>query len=333
MATIRDVARRAGISPSTVSHVINETRYVSDETKARVLAAMEELNYRPNAVARSLRRKKTHIIGLIVPDSANPFFAEVGRGIEETIFAQGYSLIIGNSAGDLQQELRHINVLSEKQVDGIIFVAAGLSTKHILTLQAEDMPLVVIDRDIAGVDVDFVLTNHWQGGYLATAHLIALGHRRIGCIAGPAGLPPSVDRVAGYKRALLEHGIEPDEELVVGGEFDPPSGYRAVNHLLALPRPPTALFACNDLMAIGALGGAVERGNRVPADLSIIGFDNISLASFTNPPLTTIAQPTAQMGALAAQMLMERIRDKTLPPRRQVLSVSLVVRGSTASPP
>jgi LacI family transcriptional regulator len=333
MATIRDVAHLAGVSPSTVSHVINETRYVSDETKAEVLAAMEALNYRPNAIARSLRQKKTHTIGLIVPDSSNPFFAEVGRGVEETIFAQGYSLIIGNSEGNLEKELLHINVLTEKQVDGIMFVAAGLSTAHILTLQSHNMPLVVVDREVPGVNVDVVLTNHLQGGYVATVHLIGLGHRHIGCITGPAELPSSADRVAGYKRALIEYGIDPDEELIVRGEFDSPSGYRAVKRLLALSQPPTALFACNDLMAIGALSGAIEAGYHVPDDLSIVGFDNISLASFSIPPLTTVAQPTAQLGAMAAQMLMERIRDITLPPRRRVLPIELIVRSSSAPPP
>jgi LacI family transcriptional regulator len=328
---MRDVAERAGVSVTSVSHVINGTRPVSDELRRRVLDAMGELGYRPNALARSLRRQKTHTIGMIVPDSANPFFAEVARGIEDTCFEQGYSVILGNSDGDLGKELLYTNVLAEKQVDGILFVAAGMSTEHIHTLQARRMPLVVVDRHIPGVDVDSVLTDNAHGGWLATHHLVELGHRRIGCITGPSDVTPSADRITGYRQALHEGGIAVDEALIVKGDFQYESGYRAAHQLLAIDDPPTAVFTCNDLMAVGAISAALELGRQVPTDLSVVGFDDVRLASFTNPPLTTVAQPKYEMGVMAATMLLERLQNRDMPPRQRLLDTSLLTRQSTAS--
>ena len=308
--------------------MINETRFVSEELRARVLEAMEELSYQPSAVARSLRRKETQTIGMMVPDSSNPFFAEVARGIEDTSFDQGYSVILCNSDGDMEKEQFYINVLVEKRVDGIIFVAAGGSAQHIRSLLERDMPLVIVDREIAGVEVDSVLTDNLQGGYLATQHLIELGHRRIGCITGPSDLTPSAERVLGYKRALAEYNLVVNEDLILKGDFQYESGYQAAREFLTMNEPPTAVFACNDLMAVGAVSGVRRNGRRVPWDLAVVGFDDIALASFTNPPLTTVAQPKHEMGVLAAQMLMERIKDKTMPPRRRLLETTLVVRES-----
>jgi LacI family transcriptional regulator len=268
---------------------------------------------------------------MMVPDSANPFFAEVARGIEDTSFEQEYSVILCNSDGDMEKEQFYINVLVEKRVDGIIFVAAGGSAQHIRNLLERDMPLVVVDREIADVEVDSVLTDNLQGGYLATKHLIELGHRRIGCITGPSDLTPSAERVIGYKRALMERNLAVNENLILKGDFQYESGYQAVREFLAMDEPPTAVFACNDLMAVGAISGVRENGGRVPEDLAIVGFDDIALASFTNPPLTTIAQPQYEIGVLAAQMLMERIKDKAMPPRRRLLKTTLVVRESCHS--
>jgi len=327
---MRDVAERAGVSVTTVSHVVNETRSVSDELRGRVLLAMEELGYQPNVLARSLRRKKTHTIGIIIPDSSNPFFAEVARGVEDTSFEQGYSVILCNSDDDLDKELLYTNVLAEKQVDGILFMAAGVSTEHIRALQARSMPLVVVDRDIPGVAVDSVFTDNARGGWLATRHLVDLGHRRIGCIAGPLDVTSSAERITGYRQALAEGGIPRDDQLVVKGDFQYQSGYQAAQQLLAIDDPPTAIFACNDLMAVGAISAVLVLGRAVPADLSVVGFDDVSLSSFTNPPLTTIAQPKYDMGLLAMTMLLERMGDRDMPPRRHLLDTNLVLRHSTA---
>ncbi|HJW84616.1 MAG TPA: LacI family DNA-binding transcriptional regulator [Anaerolineae bacterium] len=328
MSNILEVAEKAGVSPTTVSHVINNTRFVSEATRARVLAAMDELGYRPNALARSLRRGQTHTLGLILPDSANPFFAEVGRMIEDTAFERGYSVVLCNTEGDFNKEHLYIDVLGKKQVDGLIFVASGEQTDSLRALLRRKLPVVIVDRDVPGNEVDAVLTDNRQGGHLATRHLISLGHRRIGCIAGPSHLTPSEQRVIGYRSALEEAGIAIDDSLIMRGDFHPESGRVATRDFLRRPDPPTAVFACNDLMALGALRAAAEANRRVPADLAVVGFDDIELASYTIPPLTTIAQPKADMGRLAVHILIERMGDKARAPRRELLPTRLVVRGS-----
>lgn len=327
---MRDVAKRAGVSVTTVSHVINQTRPVSDELRGRVLAAMEELGYQPNTLARSLRRGETHTIGIIVPDSANPFFAEVARGIEDTSFEHGYSVILCNTDNDLDKESLYTNVLVKKQVDGILFVAAGLSAENIQALQGREMPLVIVDRQVPGVEVDSVLTDNTRGGWQATLHLIEFGHRRIGCIVGPSDLTPSAARVTGYRQALGESGIPYDEALIVKGDFQYESGYEAAHMLLTKDDPPTAIFACNDLMAVGALSNALEKGLEIPADLSVVGFDDVRPALYANPPITTVKQPKYEIGVLATRMLLERMRDPATPPRTRILDTHLVIRRSTA---
>jgi len=328
IATLKDVARRAGVSTATVSHVINETRFVSEELKARVHQAMRELNYRPNAIARSLRRRKTHNIGMIVPDISYPFLAEVARGVEDKGFELGYNVILCDSDGDLEREADYIELLQEKKVDGIVFVAAGESSSHVQTLIEQGMPVVVCDRELPGVEVDTVIADNVGSGYQATEHLIGLGHRRIGGIGGPKGLCISNKRLEGYRRALEEHGIPLSEELIIHSDFRCRGGYEAMKELLALDAPPTAVFACNDLMAIGAICAASKKRLRMPQDIAIIGCDDIALASFTNPSLTTIAQPKHEMGAIAVEMLVERIKDKSKPPTRRLLPTELVIRDS-----
>lgn len=327
---MRDVAQLAGVSISTVSHVVNKSRGVSAEARAQVVQAMAQLDYRPNALARSLRRQKTHSLGMIVPDNANPFFAEIARAIEDYSFHHDYSVILCNSDGDLQKQAAYVDLLVERRVAGILFVAAGVSTELVDELQRQRVPLVVIDREVSGVAVDMVQTNHYQGGRLATEHLIALGHRRIGCIAAGSDLSPSAERLTGYKDALAAHGLAYDAALVIPGDFQFASGYRATEQLLSLEERPTAVFACNDLMAVGAIRAATARGLRVPDDLSIVGFDDISLASYTNPPLTTIHQPKREIGRLAMEMLLTRMSDPDAPPHSVRLETELVVRQSSS---
>lgn len=330
---MRDVAERAGVSVTSVSHVINHTRRVSDDLRERVLLAMDELGYQPNALARSLRRKETHTLGVIVPNSADPFFGEVTRGVEDTCFEQGYSIILCNSDSDLAKELHYTNVLSEKRVDGILFVAAGgKSTEHIHSLKNQGTPLVVVDRHVPDLTLDVVLVNNAWGGWLATRHLIDLGHRRIGCITGPSDLTLSAERVTGYRRALQEAGLPVDESLIVKGDFQFESGYRAALYFLGLHPPPTAIFANNDLMAAGVINAALKLGCAVPADLSVVGFDDVPLASFVYPLLTTVAQPKYDMGVVAITMLLERLNNPDMPPRQTLLETQLIVRDSTAPP-
>ncbi len=328
MPTIQEVAKKAGVSPTTVSHVINKSRIVADETRLRVEAAMEELHYRPNALARSLRRGQTHTLGLILPDISNPYFAEIGHSIETAAFEQGYSVILCNTEGDLDKEDLYVDVLSKKQVDGMIFVAAGDKTDSLRALLRHKLPVVMVDRDLPDVEVDAVLADNRQGGYLATNHLIARGHRRIGCIAGPSHLTPSAQRVIGYREALIEADLPIDDDLIMRGDFHPESGYLAARALLDRIDAPSAVFACNDLMALGALRAARECNRHVPQDLAVVGFDDIELASFMSPPLTTIAQPKIDLGRLAVEWLIEHIADKSRPARRELLPTRLIVRGT-----
>ncbi len=331
MATIREVAQAAGVSYATVSHVLNNTRFVSPETRERVVAAMNELDYRPNALARSLRSGKTNTLGLILPDSSNPFFAEIGRSIEDAAFELGYNLFLCNTEGDVERERVYVDALSKKQVDGIIFVAAGDQVDSLNSLLSQEMPVIMIDRDLPNIEVDAVLTDNQHGGYLATRHLIELGHRRIACIRGPSSVTPSGERVVGYRQALEEAGIAYDESLVIRGDYHPDSAVRATYHLLDLDEPPTAIFALNDLMAVGVLHAAAKAGCRVPQELAVIGYDDIELASFTTPSLSTIAQPKSAIGYQTAHILAKRIADGNNPPCRTILSPKLIMRGSTVA--
>lgn len=331
MVTIREVAESAGVSYATVSHVINNTRLVSQETRERVVAAMDALNYRPNALARSLRQGKTNTLGLVLPDSANPFFAEISRSIEDEAFKKGYSVFLCNTELDTQRELFYVDVLSKKQVDGIIFVAAGDQADSLDFLLRRNMPVVMIDRDVPNVEVDAVLTDHQLGGFLATRHLLDLGHNRIACIAGPSSITPSAERITGYRNALEEAGIPYDENLIIRGDYHAQSGMEITHSVLKMNPRPTAIFALNDLMALGALRAAAEVDCSVPDDLAVVGYDDLEIARFTNPPLTTISQPKKAIGAQAINLLVDRISNKSRPPSRLVLPPELVVRRSTQS--
>ena len=316
------------MSTATVSHVINETRFVSEELCAKVYQAMRELDYRPNAIARSLRRKKTHNIGMIIPDISYPFLAEVAKGVEDIGFELGYNVILFDSNGDLEKEASCIELFQEKRVDGIVFVAAGESADHVQSLIEQEMPVILVDRDLTEIEVDTVIADNVESGYRATEHLIQSGHRRIGCITGPRKLGVSNKRVDGCRQALERYGLPLCDEFLVHGDFRCRGGYEAMKELLALKKPPTAIFACNDLMAMGAICAASQKRLRMPQDVAIIGCDDIALASFTNPSLTTIAQPKYEMGAMAVKMLVERIEDRNRPPTKQILPIELVIRDS-----
>ncbi len=329
MPTIREVADKAGVSPTTVSHIVNNTRFVSDEIRQRVQAAMDELGYRPNTLARSLRRGETHTIGLILPDSSNPYFAEVGHTIEATAFGLGYSVVLCNSESNPEKEAFYADLLSKRQVDGMIFFAVGDQSRSLQGLLRQSVPVVVVDRDLAEIEVDAVLADNLAGGYLATHHLLEQGHRRIGLIAGPSNVTPSADREIGYRQALDELGLELEPALCDRGDFHYQSGQDATRRLLGLAHPPSAIFACNDVMAVGAIRAASEAGVRVPHDLAIVGFDDIELASYTVPALTTVAQPKEEMGRQAVRTLVTRMRNKEEPIKRIVLPTELIVRGSS----
>lgn len=329
MASIKDVARHANVSISTVSHVVNRTRFVSDKARADVEAAIRALDYVPSAVARSLKSKTTKTLGMLIPNCSNPYFAEIVRSVEDHCFASGYTLILCNTDDEPRRQSVYLQVLAEKRVDGLIIISTGETSDLHDLLQGLTTPTVLLDREVTHVHCDLVETAHLLGGQVATEHLVALGHRHIACIGGPADLSPSAQRIQGWRNALAAAGLADD--LLWHSDFSSQGGFTAMQEILQSAHRPTAVFVCNDLMGIGALSAAHEAGLRVPQDLSVIGFDDIELARFTSPPLTTIVQPKQRIGQLAVDMLLERIQGGRLDAKQILLQPELVVRASTAS--
>lgn len=323
--TIRraDVARLAGTSPAVVSYVLNGgPRGVSPQTKARVLAAIEQLGYRPNGIARSLRMNRTMTLGLVVPDNANPFFAELARAIEEASYAQGYTLLIGNAAEDDQRQSSYVRTFLARQVDGLFLVPAHGPVGCLDDLRRSGTPWVSLDRQIPGADAPAVLVDNRGGAYAATRHLIEHGRRRIACLAGPQDVMPATDRVAGWRDALAEEGVRPSAMQVWHAPFGRRAGYRAALEMLAGKEKPDALFVASDEQALGVLRAVAQLGLRCPDDVAIASFDGIAATAYAVPALTTMAQPFAEMGRAALTHLLGRSGPT------EVLPVALTARGS-----
>nr|WP_288499958.1 LacI family DNA-binding transcriptional regulator [uncultured Pseudomonas sp.] len=330
MATIKDVAARAGISYTTVSHVVNGTRPVSDPVRSKVEAAIAELGYVPSGVARSLRVRATGTLGLLVPNASNPYFAELARGIEDHAERNGYSVILCNSDDDTDKQLRYLRVLLERRIDGLIVATVASDAAFAEALANLRVPLVLVDRSLDGVSADQLRVDHEQGAYLATRHLLELGHRRIACIGGPASTQVAQLRAAGYRRALDEAGIE--ARAVVDCPFTSPAGHAAAQALLAGEQRPTAIFAGNDMIALGVLRAAAERQLQVPQQLSVVGFDDIEVSRYLHPALTTVGQCIGALGEQVAARLLERIRTPGLAVAQRLIEPILVLRESSAAP-
>lgn len=333
MATARDVARRAGVSTSTVSHVINGTQNVSEVLRKRVLKAMRDLEYQPNAMARSLRTRRSHTLGLLVPDLANPFVPAVVRGIEDVAKDNDYSVILCNLDEDPEREREYLRVLLSRRVDGLLMGPTGERHEALERLVSERFPLVFFDRYVAGLDVSVVMLHNERAAHVAVSHLIELGHTRIGMVSGHPRHSTTHDRIAGYRHALSEAGLVVDERLIVGGSSTSEGAARAMTSLLAVPERPTAVFCANNLMTIGALSAGRRAGLSVPEELALVGFDDFSWADVFHPRLTTVAQPTYEIGRSAAELLLELIRSGgTVPPRHILLAGQLIVRESSGAP-
>ena len=338
VATIKDVAKLSGVSTATVSHILNNTRPVSDELRSRVRTAIDELNYRPYGLARNLRRRASRTVGVLVPDNTNPFFAEMARLLEDRFFAAGYSVIICNTEQNPQKELAYLDLLAEKAVDGLVFVSTGNDADAIEKISSSDLPCVLIDRDIEVAGINRVISDNSAGAILATDHLIKLGHQHIACITGPAGLASTEERLAGYRQAIAAAGLQ---ETVAAGDFQIESGGEALRQLLSRDTPPTAVFAFNDLMALAAMHAAVDCGVAIPGDLSVVGFDDIDIAAFAIPPLTTVQQPREEIAAETVRLLFaagmndgqgSSAVDRDEGASRHVVTPRLIVRRSTAPP-
>jgi LacI family transcriptional regulator len=332
MPTLRDVARLAGVSIATVSATINQTAYVSPGLQARVRRAIVKTGYHPDGIARSLKTRTTQTLGLIISDIANPFFTALVRGIEDVANAHQYTLVLCNTDERLEKEQAYVQLLRSRRVDGLIMAPAGRPRDYAGFPQALAVPVVFIDRRVPA-EADAVVVDNAGGACEAVAYLLQLGHRRIGVIAGLPHISTSRERLAGYARAHEAAGLRPDPAWRKMGASRLEGGYRAALQLLASPRPPTAIFATNNLMAIGLMRAIAERGLQCPRDLSVACFDDFEWAAVFHPRLTTVAQPTYEMGVTAAQLLFARLTGAaTGAARETVLAPTLIIRDSCAPP-
>ncbi|ELU8557257.1 substrate-binding domain-containing protein [Vibrio cholerae] len=329
MATMKDIARLAGVSTSTVSHVINKSRFVSDEIAERVNNAAQQLNYAPSALARSLKMNRTKTIGMLVTTSTNPFFGEVVKGVERSCYHQGYNLILCNTEGDNQRMKASINTLLQKRVDGLLLMCSTLEGERLDVFDRyPDIPIVVMDWGPILFASDKIQDNSLQGGYMAAKHLIESGHKEIGCITGPLIRHQAQMRYEGYKRALAEAGIAMNPDWIVESDFECEGGYQAFEKLYQRGKLPSALFVSNDMMAMGVIQAASQRGLRVPDDLSLIGYDDVHIAKFMTPALTTIHQPKYRLGKAAVDTLLYRLENPDTTAQVVQLEPTLVVRNS-----
>lgn len=311
--------------------MINGTRYVSDDLKSKVLSVMECLDYQPNRIARSLRKKQTNSLGLILADITNPFYSEIAWSIEYLSYLRKFSVMLCNSDGDPEKEQFYINQLAQWQVDGIILVSSMISSTRMLPVSDGSIPIILIDHDCPGYDFDTVIIDDYYAGRLATEHLVELGHKRIACITGSKETIPSYKRVYGYRSILEENGLEYDPDLVLRGDFNIISGINCANRLLGMENPPTAVFACNDLMAMGVMQSAFSHGKNVPNDISVVGLDDIYWSKYIVPPLTTIKLPIHQMAEEAVKCFMNRVENPNSACRTVTLEVHLEKRSSTSA--
>ncbi|EGR1418957.1 LacI family DNA-binding transcriptional regulator [Vibrio cholerae] len=329
MATMKDIARLAGVSTSTVSHVINKSRFVSDEIAERVNNAAQQLKYAPSALARSLKMNRTKTIGMLVTTSTNPFFGEVVKGVERSCYHQGYNLILCNTEGDNQRMKASINTLLQKRVDGLLLMCSTLEGERLDVFDRyPDIPVVVMDWGPILFASDKIQDNSLQGGYMAAKHLIECGHKEIGCITGPLIRHQAQMRYEGYKRALAEAGIAMNPDWIVESDFECEGGYQAFEKLYQRNKLPSALFVSNDMMAMGVIQAASQRGLRVPDDLSLIGYDDVHIAKFMTPALTTIHQPKYRLGKAAVDTLLYRLENPDTTAQVVQLEPTLVVRNS-----
>ncbi len=329
--TLVELSQLLKVSPATISRALNRPEMVSPEVRERVLAAVSEHSYRPNGIARSLRKGKTQTVGLVVSDLQNPFYSGIVKAIEHALSAHGYSCVVCDASESQGKEQRALKLLGELKVSGIVHGFSGSGSDELERLGLDGIPIVEVDRASGMPGTDTVLLDNVKGARAAVDHLIGLGHERIGMVSGPPHLTTGRGRHEGYVASLGAAGMSVDESLIAYGDFKEASGERATRQLLSLPEPPTALFVANNEMAAGALSAIQEAGLRLGSDLSLVAFDDVRWARYVNPPLTVVAQPIQEMGRAAAELLLERFAGRREPVRR-VFEPTLIVRHSTARP-
>jgi DNA-binding LacI/PurR family transcriptional regulator len=331
--TMRQIAERADVSIGTVSHVINDTAKVREKLRQRVLDAIRSLGYQPSQLARGLRRNQTNMVVMIIPDITNPFFPAVVRGVEDVAYKHSFRLVLCNTDNDPQKESSYLNELRSYRPAGWLVIPAADSqmAAQLKPAAAAGTPVVCIDRQPPGWKGDVVLVANEAGAHSATRHLLRMGHRQLAVITGPLHLANAVERLKGFKRALAEAEVSIEPEYIQEARFNRQSGYQAAIRLLRMLPRPTAIFACNDLMAMGVLLAARELGVRCPEDLSIVGFDDLDFAEFTAPALTSVHQSGYQLGTTAARLLLERIDGSQQSPQKIELPSELKIRHSVAA--
>lgn len=330
--TIIDVAKEAGVSYSTVSRVVNNKSYVKPETRARVLQAMTRLGYQANPQARSLAGGRSNVIGLLVVDLTTQYVGEIIRGIDDVLTTNQYELMLYTTHRRKRKESAYVNMMARGLADGLLILLPRDPEAYLRSLRQREFPYVLIDQfGIDDSDLTVTATNE-TGGYDATKHLIDLGHRRIGIITGWMDMLSARDRLNGYRAALKAHDIPYDEDLVYEGDFTQLAGFHGTNHLLDLPQPPTAIFASSDLTAMGVFDATRARNLNVPAELSVVGFDDVPVSSVLVPKLTTVRQPLVDMGQCATKILIDLIQNPEEKQSSVILPTKLIVRESTAPP-
>ncbi|AVF36607.1 DNA-binding transcriptional regulator CytR [Rahnella sikkimica] len=331
-ATMKDVAEQAGVSTATVSRALMNPEKVSASTRQKVDQAVMAVGYSPHALSRNLKRNESRTILVIVPDICDPFFADLIKGIERTAAENGYLVLIGDCAQQNQQEKTFINLIITKQIDGMLLLGSDLPFDASKEEQRNLPPMVMANEFAPELELPTVHIDNLTAAFEAVHYLLNLGHQRIACIEGPKHMPLCQYRSQGYIQALRRNGISVENALTAQGDFSYESGAQAVTELMALPSPPTAIFCHNDIMAIGAMFQAKKMGLRIPQDLSVVGFDDIKASQFTDPPLTTVAQPRFQLGRQAMLLLLEQLQGNPGQSGSLLLDSELVVRESTAAP-
>jgi LacI family transcriptional regulator, galactose operon repressor len=334
-ATLRDVAAAARVHPATASRALNpETRIlVSEDTARRVIAAAAKLGYRPNPVARSLRTRRSHTVGVLIPDLNNPLFPPIVRGLEDKLAAAGYVALIGNTDADASRERLIFEQMRARHVDGFVVATATLHDRLLAEVAAADLPVVLMNRLSQDYSFPSVSVDNEQGGRMAISHLVRLGHTRIAHIAGPQEASTGVSRLRGFREGMAAHGLEVREELIAyAGRYTVEEGSRCTHELLTAPGGFTAVAAANDMLAVGCYAALDEAGLQCPDDISVIGFNDMPFIDRLRPPLTTVRFPHYQLGTEAAQLLLERIGERDAPVKILYLAPELVVRKSVAAP-
>ncbi len=328
---MKDVAQLAGVSTATVSHVINNTRFVEEATKARVNQAIIELGYRPSAVARGLATQQTQTIGILISDQSNVFFGEIIRGIEDVFLPENYGLMICSTAEILEREAHYLDLLLSQRVDGIIAAAASQHWGAISEAERLHTPIVFVDRAFEELEGCFVGTDNKKGAYLGVKHLIENGHQNIGILSGFDRLSTMRERLDGYLQALDEVGIQPNQEWIIPSELSVVGGRKALRELMSLPERPTAVFSNNNLLTLGALFEIKELCLRCPEEVAFVGFDDHPWAIVSDPPLTVVKQPAQEIGEIAAKMLLSQIKEEPIEECKMLLDCELVVRESSVA--